>query len=503
MTPTAPNQPDELEFLRGALRQLMRSDPFQRFIAHGVDVGPKMVRGTPTGELAIRFYVACKLPRSGIPASRRVPPEMRFVSTVDGVERVARTDVIEAPLGELLALPPGAMHRPTPGGVRLSVPANDSAGTMGGWVWDKTDSSIVLLSNEHVLGSVPGAVVFQPSNSVPDGGLGVVKRSGMLAAGPTPTTPEECYNFVDAAVASADTSDNFDLTVLDVGPAVYVAEHAAGGMAVEKFGQMTQHTKGVVTSVDYNTSFDFPGIGQVVLCDLMRIVPEDGATNFSSKGDSGSIVFKQDSGSAIKPAVGLLFAGGGSGASNWAAACKMSRVFDVLDLDVLCAGGFPAFLDALFAADAPDPGAVAAVHLFRPSRARDSSTELFHAGLARAVQSRLRATARGGALVEVVERRRADLMMLLVRNGDIRRATVAALRPILRGAATTDALFSRRLTTEDVGRLTDLLQVVERHASDALRTDVAAFRPLLRGAAGKRIDQIVEGARKGKGSDGA
>ncbi|MFN2109708.1 MAG: hypothetical protein ACK2UI_08610 [Anaerolineae bacterium] len=52
----------------------------------GVDIGEKMVGGLPTGELAIRVYVAEKKPTDAVPVPEQIPAKIQDVPT-DVIQR--------------------------------------------------------------------------------------------------------------------------------------------------------------------------------------------------------------------------------------------------------------------------------------------------------------------------------------------------------------------------------------------------------------------------------
>jgi hypothetical protein len=250
----------------------------------------------------------------------------------------------------------------------------------------------------------------------------------------------------------------------------------------------------VVVDVDYAAAYPTPlspGNWQTVgYCDLIRFEPAEPGTAVSLPGDSGALVFAPDPGSVIHPVVGLHFAGADDGSHG--VACKIQNVFQELDVDVLCSGGFAAFLDAL-AEDRQDFEATFAAALFDPGRRRKSPAALrFHDGLARDVQQRLRGSRTGRRIVRFVDRHRAELLMLLLREGDVRRAVVRALRPILRGATTTDAVFEFVLRAGDLERVELALDTATRHGSRRLVSDIRKLRPGLRGRVDETVGAVVE-----------
>lgn len=480
---------------RAALQQVTFANGFRRYNCHSIGFGPKEVNGRPTDAFALQFFVVCKLPLQTVPTPNRIPRELRVTISDSETDIIVPTDVIELPAPEVHALPPGAVHRPVPGGVRIWSSAISEAGTLGGWVWDNTDESIVFLSNQHVLTSVVGSAIHQPNSSAANR-IGQVKRFAATPfEGPVDDlTPDDC-NFADAAIASVDDTDDVSLTVLEQGPAVFQTAQATLFMAVQKYGQITELTEGsVVTTIDYNTTADFlNGQGNYLLCDNLIVRPIDPDTAFSSKGDSGSLVFQRSTSTAPVDglhAVGLLWGGGGSAnAQNQYSICsKIGHVFSELNIDVLCAGGFEAFLDALFDDQPGDTVRARVASLFKPRRA---GPRRFSHGLARSVQARLRETRRGKVLVDMLQKHRAEALTLLIRSGDVRRSAIHALTPVLRGTVTLDQLFDRKLSKDDCKRLELFVDAVDKHGSKTLRTETKTLRRFLKDAEDKRIGDVV------------
>jgi hypothetical protein len=470
----------------------MRDDPFSRYSVHGVGIGYKVTAGRQTERLALRFHVACKVPAEQLPPERRIPDSIRVFSSELGREVEVATDIIESPPPTLLAANPEDRLRPVPGGASCSSITYFGAGTIGGWVWDHTDDTIVMLSNQHVFGDTVGGVIIQPGTSDdgqnPQDRIGRVKRSVPIMTYSGRPQPSDC-NLVDAAIGEADDSQLFDLTVLNVGPAVYQIGDALEGDAVEKMGQESGHTFGVVTDIDYNSIFTYPE-GSAVLCDCLRIVPTDTSQLFSTNGDSGSLIFKQGGQNGFPLAVGLLFGGGGTPPNNWAAASRIGNVFDALDLGPLCEGGCAAFLDALYA-DQEGGGGIAPARFTLRERGRERAVR-FHSGLTGDLQARIMTSVRGRGVVSFITQHRGELLTLMVKDGDTRRAMVAALRPLLVGAITTDDVLARRLTTDDVHRLERLGQVVSGKGSESLQRSIEVLHRLLDGAAGRSLFEILE-----------
>jgi hypothetical protein len=475
------------------LKSALGMDWARRRGAHAIGIGRKIVEGKKTDTLALRVYVAEKRPLAELEAEELVPSGIPFRSRGDVRESTLPTDVIETPPARFEAIDPETRIRPVPGGVSGGI--SGSTGTIGGWVWDTTDDTIVLLSNNHVLLNTVGADILQQGTadggSLPADKIGDVKRTI-----PRSTTGT---NTVDCAIGDVDSSDLTDLTVVDIGPAVHAIDVAVLDLTVEKYGQSTRHTFGEITDADWEGMSD--GIS---FDDCFRVDVIEPSDDWSSSGDSGSLVFSQTpiaSGSTIKPAVGLHFAG----ASTYGVGCKIQNVFNELDLTTLCAGAFAAFIDALF--DAEKEGQVgenAEAELRGVSRAvalrraplsfaggERAAPKRLTSGLTRDVEKRLATVRNGRLLTDFVDTHRAELLTLLTRDGDFRRATVAALQPLLVGATTTTDFLERSFTEADLRRLDTLAREVSRAGSPELERAVKPLLALRKEAEGKTIADVA------------
>jgi hypothetical protein len=465
-------------------QSVMPTAAYETFGAHGVGIGRKLVNGKPTGQLALRVYVSKKLPMTAVPADKRVPEEIRFFSRTSGKEKRLIVDVIETPPA-IFEVDPTDRTRPAPGGVSVDG-ISGTAGTLGGWVWDTTDDTIVSLSNHHIYGHLAGPDVIQPGpfdgGSSPGDKIGDVKRGIQRLAG--------VNNTVDCAIGDADSSDVYDLSVLEIGPAVYAIDVPVLDLLVEKFGRTTLHTFGRITDADLETTVSgFPFDD----CCRVDIVPP--TADWSAGGDSGSLVFSQTPtapGSTIKPAVALHFAGPQVG--TYGVVCKIQNVFNQLQLTTLCAGAFEAFLDALF--ETESIGAVSeesetrlrrlatlagrgpvlsAPPPFERKAQQVAGAGRLPRGLALDIQTRLMTSKSGRVITDFVDSQRAELVTLLAKDGDVRRATVAAFKPLLAGAMTTTEVLERVFTSQDLTRIDRLVREVSRKASPGLKR---ALKPL-------------------------
>lgn len=467
-----------------------------RLGAHSVGIGRKEVEGERTETLALRVYVERKQPVARLSAEP-VPESVALLSRKERREFRLPTDVIETPR-PAPEQDPETRIRPVPGGVSFGI--SGSTGTLGGWVWDTTDDTIVAVTNNHVLLNTIGADTLQQGTadggSLPGDKIGDVKRSIARIAPGT--------NLVDCAITDVDDADDVDSVVLEIGPAVYAVDTPVIDMLVEKYGQTTRHTFGEITDADLETTstegFSFD--------DQIFIAPVDPSDDWSAGGDSGSLIFSQAAASGeIKPAVGLHW--GGSGVNG--VGCKIGNVFSALDLTTICAGLFAAFLDALFeteeegevepetearlrgiAAAAPFARARPGVPLPMTPRARKTAAaRRFHGGISRDVQRRLETSKRGRLVTELVDSHRAEIADLLLRDGDVRRALVATLRPIVAGVTTSTEVLERALTAEDLERLNTLAAHVGRRGSDRFEKSIGPVRQLAKNAEGKTPAEIL------------
>ena len=477
-----------------------------RFGAHSVGVGRKRVGGVASNQLAVRYYVAQKRPESRLLATERIPDTIPFFSRKAGREVDLLTDLIETPPAQF-EVDPETGIRPVPGGVSGGIVG--STGTVGGWVWDTTDDTIVMLSNEHVLGTTAGSDVLQPGTA--DGGalpadkIGDVKR-GIARSAVTP-------NRVDCSIADPDNSSVYDLTVLEIGPAVYAIEVGSLDMAVEKYGQTTRHTFGEISDTDWTGM-----VSGLPFEDCLFVDVADPSDDWSAGGDSGSCVFSQtgiSDGSDVKPVVGLHFAGSGTSGVE----CKIQTVFDRLNLTTLCAGAFAAFLDSLFEAEtegevseeaearmraasgAATGGAISITSIpiprlpfplpfVRKDRIAAAARRPF-AGISRDLQARLQTSRRGRVVGGFVDSNRAELLTLVARDGDVRRATVAALRPLVAGTTTTTDVLTRVLTDADLARLDRVARQLLDKGSPKLQEAAQAMTALRRRAEGNTIAEVL------------
>ncbi len=441
----------------------------QRLLAipgvHTVGIGYKRRGGEATGELAVVVFVDKKLARADIDPDWMVPREIQFFMESTGQQEVVPTDVVErARAVEYPHIPDGTLAtraRPAAGGRSISL-AGVPGGTLGGWVWDNLNDNIVLLTNNHVLGSVAGADVVQPWKSTAAADhLADVVRTGTL----------------DATIAAPVNSADVLLEVEGLGPAVYEVATATLNMEVEKSGATTEHTIGTVAYVGltghYGSANDF------------EVHPTNPPNEFANHGDSGSLIVERTnpSGASWKRVIGLLW--GGVPSEGNAYAHQIQDVFANLNLTTLCGPLLEAFLDSLFAPSFEGvPAPVTPIQLPGPI------ARPLHRGMARDIEKRLRATRAGSELVAAVHEHRVGLVQLVV-DRETRRALAAAAAPFAEGIWTPDELLRRRVTDEDLARFRRVMRMAEERRSE-LGPLLERLNAILEALPGRSLAEVIQ-----------
>ena len=220
--------------------------------------------------------------------------------------------------------------RPVPGGYSGGPPTSVSTGgTLGGWVWDNVTDQAVVISNDHVFGGTAGTDISQPSTfdggSLPTDRIADVLRAGSL----------------DVSIAAPVDDDVADYAIECGGPGVYEIADATVGMIVQKTGQTTGLTCGIVELIDYDSGH----YGSEN--DLW--IDGDG-DDFSMGGDSGSLYLEQThpDGAAWRRVVGIHWGGSGDDGVGH----PIQAVFDDLDLSTICSGLIGQLIESMFARSA-------------------------------------------------------------------------------------------------------------------------------------------------------
>lgn len=281
---------------------------------HAVGIGRKIVRGKPTKELCVRFYVTQKLATSFLPPGERLP------DTIAGL----LTDVIESspafvspkkkrgkPFKLTCTRNRRERQRPIVGGIS-SAHYSITAGTIAYFCRSTRHgddpAKIYVLSNNHVFADVnkaqPGDDIYQPGPA--DGGTNLdhfaefYRYATIHLGGITP-------NRVDAALVELLADVQYRVEVCTIGR-ITGTERAMENMTVGKHGRTTGYTEGIVSDVSYDAlvGMDHSDPNVVALFEnqlrIERIPPYN---SFGEGGDSGSLVVNK----ARRTAVGLYFAG--------------------------------------------------------------------------------------------------------------------------------------------------------------------------------------------------
>jgi hypothetical protein len=267
-------------------------------------------------------------------AERTTPDKVRE-ALVDGLGVQAAGDL---PLtirrsGRFEAQPHTGRFRPAPGGVSVGH-YRVTAGTLGCLAIGRNaprNNRLLCLSNNHVLANSNNAVfgdcICQPGTY--DGGrcpqdqIAILERFRPIQFG-------GATNYVDAATGWCwpdrvrreliyPYSGNYYLFRIGSNP-----QYATLGGIVGKTGRTTQLTQGTVVATNWSGWVNY-GVGNAYF--VGQTVVQGRGMTFSAGGDSGSVIWKWESG---LPPVGLLFAGGG----GYTIASPMPWVVYFLDINL-------------------------------------------------------------------------------------------------------------------------------------------------------------------------
>jgi hypothetical protein len=275
----------------------------------GVGVGFKEVGGRRTDTVAVRVYVARKVPREEL-ADEDVLPDQ-----IDGVP----VDVIEAQFhvhgGPLAATDHRTRFNPLIGGISIGNVVLGGSGTLGGSVFDNRIQEDMILSNWHVLcgraDCAVGESIIQPGTGGGDTG----DASDMVARLYRSALTGE----VDAAIARLSGQRFLLRDLLELGPLSGVADPVLG-LTVRKSGRTSGATTATINDVDADVDVNgYPGGSRSF---QHQLVIED--SNPSLPGDSGSL-WVDDANRVI----GLNFAG----SSGRAIANRIRSVIQALDIN--------------------------------------------------------------------------------------------------------------------------------------------------------------------------
>lgn len=411
----------------------------------GTAVGVKEVGGKITDEIVIRVYVQDKKPLESLRPDEIIPAE------IDGI----KIDVNQMP-AELSGCVDDHEYRPMIGGSRIISAKSNGSGTVGCFAIDNVDSSVVLLTNYHVLmdnGEQPGHAVAQPDFCC-DACCCRCGEVATLVRGADFANPNE---FLDCAIAklSNGQENNYVNEVLEIGPLYGITPTLVAGDHVFKRGKATHHTEGIVNAVRIAalTPVRFES-GIKNFRNHMIITPANPAKPFSHKGDSGSVIVDTQN-----RVVALLFGDDSKEDPYRAATVTLANhITDVV---------------AKLNITIPEVGTPNAM----PLRSEGNAIPIAEAPLAR-LQKLIESEANGPLLIGLFHRHNKEIMSLIRTNRDVK---VAWNR--FKGPAFTAHLVEKSRNPEYVlpqgiegytamQLLLKMSTVLEKHGSTTLARDI-------------------------------
>lgn len=295
----------------------------------GVGVSKRRVGGTVTDEPAVLIYVSRKLPLEALRFDERVPR----VVDVDGEE--VGTDVVEVGVPRFVAVD-DATYRPLRGGCQIGTAGG--AGTVGAVMYDRRDSSVVLLTNNHVL-TVDGNPTTLPANpnvSQPWGGskVGVSKRIVPMFRAPLGVTDYTFSAPVDAGIVEVDDGIAGQFDVVEIGGKhPFVALPPFPGLEVVRRGYRTQLRTGTVEDIELTITITANNGDRYRIGPSVFSIRSPERLISAMKGDSGSLVVDAAGGAAR----GLVFGSNEqSGGLTWA--CDLITIMTLLEIETPCTG---------------------------------------------------------------------------------------------------------------------------------------------------------------------
>lgn len=306
-------------------------------------------------------------------------------------------------------------------------------GTLGGWAWDVTDDTLVLLSCEHVLGPKNQPVFLGPSPAS-HVKIGKVKRSVAYSR----ALP------VDCAIATIDATHDPAFVVESLGPAIMMVDSQVRmNLPARKRAAVTHLRKGEVVRAERPTTMGtefYPRLIEV------KGVPSD----WSQPGDSGALVFDDEVyESGLRAVIGLHLAGHQRVARN-GLALRIAEVFAALELTTVPDG----LLTALLVGATDSPASAKA--------AREAFIELYFS----VDETRLTI-----ALLKVIED--PEYLLRLTLDPAARRRASALLERLLDGGTTVAKILAHSIETADAELLGEPPEGLDSETQTALTHLVA------------------------------
>jgi hypothetical protein len=500
---------------------------------HGVGIGPKLVGGQPTGELALVVFVDHKQRRAWTPLSRAIPRTFEGLPTdLDQSARlqhaVYRPGYVPPPptanqtlldlLNQVIAARDKQKYRPLKAGTGLSGQDGvDSNGTITGF-FKLTNPGQghrrLAMTNQHVLlrdvlaavPTSPRMAVGQPNPTNSCSGCTNHQIGTLTDAIPSADHTVASLLEVDVALVDLHPGMKYLNEVHELGPfaattrTLSCPEIQAGTLRVQKRGITTRVTGGLVRAlgadgiINSNLLMGTPRFytNGMIVHGNPQIQGGSDATDFALPGDSGSPVLDDD-----MRLVGVLF--GGSGTSHGVADCQwrpssggeghgapLVAVMPIADVfRNFSAAGLDLELDTASGEQtvASAAGASPPEHLVVEERLR---RDLDPRGL-------------GGWYTELYVRHSDEIADLLSRNREVghhwHRSGAAAFYQSMVRAFHDE---NRRVIDEVDGvrperALAELHEILRRHGSEALRADLEqVVRGNVPPLAGQSYRELVE-----------
>lgn len=406
----------------------------------GIGIGYAEEKGKETLELSIIIDFQEKKAISKLSAEEIVPSHLSIANEVDGSAIIVRVDVQIAGHQELeldcekcnenLKI----RKRPVQGGYSVGN-VDITAGTLGGWFYDKLGKRIVLLSNDHVLVKGTQRKIVQPGTHdggrLPEDLIGELVRS----AGPD----------LDAAIASVDKDSYVKAGIACIKPTTFSTGEPKPKMKITKVGRTTGRTCGIIKKVDYASSILANSASHDIYVD------GDGA-DFSQGGDSGSLYLKYDDNSVI---VGLHKAGDVALPDN-GIGTNIKAVMAALNLDVL-SGGLPDLLIEL----SMNQGLSSDLDLPQQIRYPQSheSVPLFD-GIRDEILAKLDTNSTSKSLYRLLGQKASLIQNTLMDRGGWR-TSLLTLNNLIGGTLSSHEALFRTINKSDVSNLIRLIKVAQ------------------------------------------
>ena len=318
-------------------------------------------------------------------------------------------------------------------------------GALGGWMWDPSGDSLVMVSCWHVLGHTAG---LDASNSIYEVKVVARTRKGVPVKGGRET------NRVDCACADPVWNEVRKRKFLEkIPPVLATAAPKLSDLdmpAVSRFRRWEVKGGTMLGNVDavsvemYITYND----KRCWFTDLFVVRRDKKKAAWGEPGDSGSLVFgrepvdQYDTMPVLGVYMGRIKEGKPGKTRMLGVACRMDNIVAALQVEEIRGQPIYAFLDALIEFDEP---------LQLLAERRGPTSPVISRGVrgrSEALFEAMRASV-GRAFVGPLHRQRRAAVGVLVQNEKLRAAAAAALRPILRSGTTPQAIMNHVLTDEE------------------------------------------------------